>query len=207
MEISETAVSGAIPVFAFSAYYIGAAAVVVGVAIITVTRWIEHRRSKDPMPHLVPTTPFMMAGILVLLLALGFLLNLWRSTPRADLNARANKIKSVLTTEEIAQFKAQLGKCWVPQSGIAEGEVGNVLIRIFFHPDGRLNAPPELIQAPASRSGPAVAENAIRAVQRCQPYDALPAKKYEAWRIIDLIVSPHGLFEVLPASGYEFHSQ
>jgi hypothetical protein len=194
-------------VFAFSDYYIGATAVVIGVAIITVTHWIEHRRGKDPMPHLVPTTPFMMAGILVVLLALGFLLNLWRSTPRADLNAGANKTKAVLTTDEIAQFKAQLSKCWVPQIGLAEGEVGNVLIRIFFHPDGRLNAPPELIQAPASRLGPAVAENAIRALQHCQPYEALPANKYEAWRIIDLIVSPQGSFEVLPPSGYEFHSQ
>jgi len=189
-------------VFGFSDYYIGAAGVVLGLMMIGMTRWIEHRRERVLAPHLVPTTPFMMAGILVLLLALGFCLNLWRSTPAPNFEGRASKSKAILTTDEIAEFKAHLSKCWAPPVGTANGEVGNFLIRILLNPDGTLGAKPELIRAPASPSGPTLVESAIRALQRCQPYDFLPAKKYEEWRITDLVFSPQGPVEIFTVSTY-----
>jgi hypothetical protein len=183
-------------------YYIAAVGIAVGLIIISLTRWVERRRQKTLRPHLVPTTPFMMAGTLIVLLALGLSFNLWRSTPSANLDRRSDKIKASLTRDEIAEFKAHLSKCWSPPIGIGDAEAGNFLIRISLNPDGSLNGKPELIRAPATLSGPALVESAIRALQRCQPYDFLPAKKYEEWMVTDLIFSRQGPSEVLTVSGH-----
>jgi hypothetical protein len=51
-------------------------------------------------------------------------------------------------------------------------------------------------------------ESAMQALQRCQPYDYLPAAKYEKWKVLDLIFSPQGLSEVLTAAAYrDLHLQ
>src|SRR5882757_9207313 len=65
-------------------YYIAAAALALGLIIVGITRWIEHRREKNPMPRLVPTTPFMAVGILIVIGATAFSLALWRETPAAN---------------------------------------------------------------------------------------------------------------------------
>jgi hypothetical protein len=38
----------------------------------------------------------------------------------------------------------------------------------------------------------------MRALQQCQPYTALPAEKYEEWRLLDLSFSPDGMASVSP---------
>jgi hypothetical protein len=195
--------TGTKPMFENSGYYIAAAALAFGLIVIGLTRWIEHRREESPMPHLVPTTPFMLVGVLIVLLAVGFSLNLWRSTPAANFDARVSKSKAILSSDEMAEFKAHLSKCWVPPPGAMRMEGGNFLIRILLDPDGRLRAKPELIRAPASLSGPVLVESAILGLQRCQPYDFLPAKKYEVWKVTDLVFSPQGLSEILTVSAHD----
>ena len=59
----------------------------------------------------------------------------------------------------------------------------SVVIRVALNPDGTLGAAPELIAAPVELDGRPLAESAKRALRNCQPYAALPAGKYQNWKI------------------------
>jgi hypothetical protein len=100
--------------------------------------------------------------------------------------------KSNLSSEEIAQFKAQVSRCWVAPDGVPSTPGFDVLLRIALTPDGRLGAAPELIRAPASLAGPPLVDSAKRALQKCQPYGGLPADKYKDWKILDLTFTAQG---------------
>jgi hypothetical protein len=122
---------------------------------------------------------------------LAWMLNLPTDTA-ASLAAPPSEAKSNLTREEIAEFKAQVSKCWVVPAGVPSTPGFDVLIRIALNPDGTLGAKPELIRAPASLAGPPLVESAKRALQQCQPYDTLPAGKYLDWKILDLTFTAQG---------------
>ena len=182
-------------------YYFAAIALAVGVIVVGVTSWIEHRRQSNPMPHLLPTTPFMLFGTIVVLLAIGFSLTLFGKTPTTNHNTRSSEPRSNLTGDEIAKLKAHLRMCWITPADIAGTEGLNLSVRISLNADGNLSAKPELMRAPASLFGLALLERAMLALQQCQPYSFLPASKYEQWRVLDLSFSPQGPYEVLPSSG------
>ena len=59
------------------------------------------------------------------------------------------------------------------------------MLRIALDPDGTLVAEPTLIRGPASLAGPPLVESAKQALQKCQPYGALPADKYKDWKVLD----------------------
>ena len=122
---------------------------------------------------------------------LAWMLNLPVETS-VSLVAPPSEDKSNLSREEIAEFKAQVSKCWVTPEGVPSTPGFDVLIRIALSPDGRLGAKPELIRAPASMAGPALVESAKRALERCQPYGGLPADKYKDWKILDLTFTAEG---------------
>jgi hypothetical protein len=122
---------------------------------------------------------------------LAWMLNLPTDTA-ASLAAPPSEIRSNLASQEIAEFKAQVSKCWVAPSGAPSTRGFEVLIRIALNPDGTLGAEPELIRAPASPAGPALVESAKRALQKCQPYGSLPADQYREWKILDLTFSAEG---------------
>jgi hypothetical protein len=122
---------------------------------------------------------------------LAWMLNLPTDTA-ASLVAPPSEAKSNLASEEIAEFKAQLSKCWVVPDGVPSTPGFDVLIRIALTRDGRLGAKPELIRAPASLAGPPLVESAKRALQQCQPYATLPADRYKDWKILDLSFTAEG---------------
>jgi hypothetical protein len=122
---------------------------------------------------------------------LAWMLNLPTDTV-ASLAAPPSESKSNLAGEQIAEFKAQVSKCWVTPAGVPSTPGFDVLIRIALKPDGRLGATPELIRAPASLAGPPLVESAKRALQQCQPYATLPADKYKDWKILDLTFTAEG---------------
>jgi hypothetical protein len=122
---------------------------------------------------------------------LAWMLNLPTET-QTSLAAPPSESKSNLASEEIAEFKAQVRKCWVAPSGVPSTPGFEVLIRIALNPDGTLGARPEPIRAPASLAGPPLVESAKRALQQCQPYGALPADKYRDWKILDLTFTAQG---------------
>jgi len=122
---------------------------------------------------------------------LAWMLNLPTDT-ETSLAAPPSESKSNLASAQIAEFKAQVSKCWVVPAGVPSTPGFDVLIRIALNPDGTLGAKPELIRAPASLAGPPLVESAKRALQQCQPYDTLPARKYLDWKILDLTFTAQG---------------
>jgi hypothetical protein len=122
---------------------------------------------------------------------LAWMLNLPTDTV-TSLAAPPSESKTNLASEEIAEFKAQVSKCWVVPAGVPSTPGFDVLIRIALNPDGTLGAAPELIRAPASLAGPPLVDSAKRALRKCQPYGALPADKYKDWKILDLSFTAQG---------------
>jgi hypothetical protein len=122
---------------------------------------------------------------------LAWMLNLPVDTV-ASLAAPPSESKSNLAPEEIAEFKAQVSKCWVVPAGVPSTPGFDVLIRIALSPDGRLGTAPELIRAPASNAGPPLVESAKRALRQCQPYGTLPADRYLDWKILELSFTAQG---------------
>ena len=88
-----------------------------------------------------------------------------------------------------AAFKAHLRKCWKLPDGLSPGQNTRVVLRVYLKRDGALASEPVLIEASASRDGPAVLQAAKSALAACQPY-ALPAESYREWRILDLTFTP-----------------
>jgi hypothetical protein len=122
---------------------------------------------------------------------LAWMLNLPTETT-TSLMAPPSEDKSNLASTEIAEFKAQVSKCWVTPAGVPNTPGFDVLIRIALNPDGKLGAKPELIRAPASIAGPPLVDSAKRALQKCQPYATLPADRYRDWKIMELSFTAEG---------------
>jgi hypothetical protein len=99
-----------------------------------------------------------------------------------------------LTGDEIAKFKARVSQCWVGPDVPAAPD--NVLIRVRLNPNGALRAEPEPRALPALPSDPLLVvrlvESAARALQQCQPYDFLPADRYQDWKDLELGFSVDG---------------
>lgn len=94
-----------------------------------------------------------------------------------------------ISGEERAAFKAHLRKCWKLPDGLSAAPNTRVVLRVYLKRDGALASEPVLIEASASRDGPAVMLAAKAALAACQPY-ALPSEKYREWRILDLTFTP-----------------
>ena len=109
-----------------------------------------------------------------------------------SLAAPPSESKSNLTSEEIGDLKAQVGKCWSAPDGVPHAPGFEAVIRIALKPDGTLGAAPQLVSAPASISGPPLVASAKQALQQCQPYAMLPADKYQDWRVLDLTFTADG---------------
>lgn len=104
----------------------------------------------------------------------------------AESTVRAN-----LSDDERAAFKAHLRKCWKVPDGLAPAT--RVVLRVSLQPNGALATEPMLIEASASRDGPAVLQAAKRALKECQPYAFLPAEKYREWKVLDLSFTPRDM--------------
>ena len=98
-------------------------------------------------------------------------------------------ITANISGDDRAAFKAHLRKCWKLPDGLSPAANTRVVLRVYLKRDGALASEPVLIEASASRDGPAVLLAAKAALTACQPY-ALPAEKYREWRILDLTFTP-----------------
>jgi len=104
----------------------------------------------------------------------------------AESTVRAN-----LSGDERAAFKEHLRKCWKAPGDLAPST--RVVLRVNLRPNGTLANEPVLIEASASRDGPAVLEAATRALKQCQPFGFLPAEKYKEWKVLDLSFTPRDM--------------
>jgi hypothetical protein len=108
--------------------------------------------------------------------------------------------KADLTPEEIAAFAAHVQSCWSAPAGLAQSPKLYVVMRVSLRRDGGLASEPLPIAGSASAEGPALAQSAKRALQQCQPHDALPAAKYDEWRLLDLRFTGSGITTASPVS-------
>jgi hypothetical protein len=95
-----------------------------------------------------------------------------------------------VATDDVAKFRERLKTCSVLPASIAPADKVTIRLRASFLPDGTLASAPLLIEASASAKGPLLMQAAIDALAACQPYTALPADKYDEWKVLDLGFTP-----------------
>jgi hypothetical protein len=146
--------------------------------------------AKEPPPQ-SETAPDSVEERAATAARLAWMLNLPTDTG-TSLAAPPSEEKSNLAREEVAAFKAQVSRCWIAPAGMPNTPDATIVMRIALNPNGTLGAAPELIAAPMSIDGNPLKESAKRALQKCQPYTALPAAKYQDWKILDMSFTPQG---------------
>jgi outer membrane biosynthesis protein TonB len=133
---------------------------------------------------------------------LAHLLHLNEVDPSTAFEAPPSENRARLSRKEIAAFKAQLKKCWVPPAGgPAAGKV-KVVLRIALSLKGELTKDPVLLAGSPSIHGPALFKSAREALAQCQPYTALPARKYKEWKELDLNFALSEILDVSSGAGF-----
>jgi hypothetical protein len=87
-------------------------------------------------------------------------------------------------------FRAHLKTCAALPTGISPAEKISLVVRVTLKADGALAAQPTLIEASASPKGPVLLQSLLRGLTKCQPYNMLPADKYQEWKSIDVRFTP-----------------
>jgi hypothetical protein len=98
--------------------------------------------------------------------------------------------KADIASGPVAEFRRHLKTCSTLPKSVSPSDKVAIKLRVLMTPDGRLAAPPVLIEASASAKGPALMQSAMSALQACQPYTMLPADRYREWKILDLNFTP-----------------
>ncbi len=106
-------------------------------------------------------------------------------------------LQTGLTLSEEDAFRVQMQRCWSVPAGAARPEELIVTFRICLNEDGTLARTPELIQnsgldVRTNSFYRAAAESALRALQRCQPYQ-LPIGKYAIWKDMEVTFNPSAM--------------
>jgi hypothetical protein len=114
------------------------------------------------------------------------------NAPVTGFDAAATTVANLSAGEKEA-FKARLRKCWKLPDGLSPAQTTRVVLRVYLQRDGTLASDPILVEASASRDGPALVQTATRALKDCAPYGFLPAERYSEWKILDLSFSPRDM--------------
>lgn len=113
------------------------------------------------------------------------------SHSEASLGVQNGQADAKMTQNELDALRAAVQRCWdIPQGWTDPREV-SVTIRFSLNQDGSVSGMPTVIEYPASPYGQVAADNAIRAVLRCGPYQ-LPPQKYAQWSEVQLRFAPMG---------------
>ncbi len=102
-----------------------------------------------------------------------------------------------LTVTEIDKMRAAVARCWNASAilGAPNPETLVVEIDIDLNRDGTLSGTPRVVNAVAinlsgNRFWKVAEQNAVRAVQACQPYDFFDPARYQEWRAFTLNFDP-----------------
>jgi hypothetical protein len=87
-------------------------------------------------------------------------------------------------------FRTHLKSCTTLPAGVSPTERISLVLRVNLKADGTLAGPPSLIEGSASAKGPAMLQNLLSGLQKCQPYNMLPADKYREWKSLDVRFTP-----------------
>jgi hypothetical protein len=90
-------------------------------------------------------------------------------------------------------FRAHLKTCAMLPAGVSPTEKIALVLRVKLKADGTLIGQPTLIEGSASAKGPAILQSLLGGLQKCQPFDMLPANKYQEWKSIDVRFTPNDM--------------
>jgi hypothetical protein len=90
-------------------------------------------------------------------------------------------------------FRARLKTCAALPAGVSPSEKISLVVRVQLKPDGTLAGKPTLIEASASPKGPLLLQSLLGGLAKCQPYNMLPADKYQEWKSIDMRFTPNDM--------------
>ncbi len=94
------------------------------------------------------------------------------------------------TYDFTAAFRERVSWCSSLPAGVNVGDKVSVALRVSLNRDGTLASPPQLLEPIGSPKEQALLQNAIAALQNCQPYTMLPAEKYKQWKTLSLVFYP-----------------
>ncbi len=98
---------------------------------------------------------------------------------------------AMLPHDDTAAFRARVSSCSHLPPGIDENAA--IVLRVSFKRDGTLASPPQLLQSSLSPDAAILMHSAVSALQKCQPFNELPADKYIEWKTLKLVVTPLAL--------------
>lgn len=117
-----------------------------------------------------------------------------RSTEQAALGGERKTPGEKLSQSEMDALRQRLGSCWNIPAGAEDGDALRVSVRFRLDRSGNLEGRPEVVKGGASSgAGRIAAESAVRAVQKCEPFN-LPADKYETWAEVIVNFDPSDMF-------------
>jgi hypothetical protein len=143
-------------------------------------------QSPAPVPAYVPAQPDLSVRYGVVL---GLPLDLPQDKRNDTYDAPAIE-NADLASSPIAEFRRHIKTCSTLPKEVGPSDKVAIKLRVMMRPDGRLAADPQLIEGTASVKGALLMQNAISALQSCQPYAMLPADKYNEWKMLDLSFTP-----------------
>lgn len=143
-------------------------------------------QSPAPVPAYVPAQPDLSVRYGVVL---GLPLDLPQDKHSDTYDAPAIE-NADLASSPIAEFRRHIKTCSTLPKEVGPSDKVAIKLRVMMRPDGRLAADPQLIEGTASVKGALLMQNAISALQSCQPYAMLPADKYREWKVLDLSFTP-----------------
>jgi colicin import membrane protein len=117
-----------------------------------------------------------------------------RSTQQASLGGERTTGGATLSQNEMDALRQKLGGCWSIPAGVDDAATLKVSVRFQLDRSGMLQGRPQVVAGGAA-SGPArtAAESAVRAVQKCAPFN-LPADKYDTWAEVVVNFDPSDMF-------------
>ncbi|MFC5385629.1 hypothetical protein ACFPLB_06560 [Aquamicrobium segne] len=117
-----------------------------------------------------------------------------RSNDQASLGGQTTTGGNRLSQNEMDALRQKLGGCWSIPAGVDDAAILKVSVRFHLDRSGVLEGRPEIIAGGApSGPGRTAAESAVRAVQKCAPFN-LPADKYDSWSEIVVNFDPSDMF-------------
>ncbi len=102
---------------------------------------------------------------------------------------------NIMGDDYTAPFRQRVSMCSKLPEGVTSDDKVTIKIRVSFNRDGTLASTPRLLVPAPSSKQRALMDSAIDALQRCQPYDMLPADKYKQWKTMVLDIYPLNYFQ------------
>lgn len=105
----------------------------------------------------------------------------------------------VLSAREIdiirSRMRERLKECWTVNAGADGADQIRVEVEVKFAKDGRVVGQPRVVNSSSSPLFRDFAESAVRALFKCQPFDFLPADKYDGgWEHMIIAFSLRDMF-------------